>query len=137
MVVRRPNELKKTFPEAECLQRPETFPEIRDILKKHTAIFGDAKPVLTEVGVSESVPFQRKVPNLVPIVTSPAPPSGDVALAELVGDAVAASKTRPASRPPSVESAPHIGVLKVRLFLQMIWANFSDLSRGNEVRCAI
>lgn len=148
LMVVAPAVLKKTFPEAECFQRPEAFPEIDDILKKHTAIYGESKPVLTEVGVSESVPLQMKVPATdpkPPPVRRPpvSPPFGDTALAELVGDAVPASKTTPPSRPPSVEStsqgdaAPasktkpaskphgvqdvsHVGVLKVRLFLQQV-----------------
>ena len=101
-MVASPNDLRKTFPEAECLQRPEAFPEIDNTLKRHTAIYGEAKPVLTEVGVSESVPFQMKAPVLDLNVTPAGSPSGDAALAELVGEAAPASKTRPASRPPSV-----------------------------------
>lgn len=31
LMVASPNDLRKTFPEAECLQRPEAFPEIEKL----------------------------------------------------------------------------------------------------------
>lgn len=55
-----PHGLKELFPSAECLRFPSRYPEVEAILDRHCKIYGQHQAVLTEVGLSESVPLQHR-----------------------------------------------------------------------------
>ena len=96
-----PDRLRSVFQEADCLQNPERYLDIKKILDRHLCTFGPSRPAQSsEVPSEPSVGLSRAEES--PIFT---------------GDGVPKSKAKPARRSvtPVEEKAE---VLKVRLFIE-------------------
>ena len=109
-----PQGLRQLFPDAECLRFPSRYPEVEAILDRHCKIYGQHQAVLTEVGLSESVPLQIK--ETTGVAEGQGTQTGEAQPTPLTGDLEASEASRSSHRGdvPAVE--PEF-VVQARLLL--------------------
>ena len=113
-----PQGLRETFPDAESLRHPSRFPEVEAVLDRHCRAYGPHRSVLTEVGLSESVPLQTRRLDAEDDIHSNVVDHGNDESVVPTGEGAPVSKAKPASpRTSDQDQEKDVVVLKVRLFI--------------------